>query len=66
MINNRDFKINGDGEQVRDWVYVKDVADANIAALSAVDPSSATYQPRFGYLKFSQNDRAVRTAYSVR
>lgn len=33
MINNKDFKINGDGEQVRDWVYVEDVADANLAAL---------------------------------
>ena len=33
MKDGEPFKINGDGEQLRDWVYVEDVVDANVAAL---------------------------------
>ena len=33
MIDGEPFNINGDGEQLRDWIYVDDVADANITAL---------------------------------
>jgi len=33
MKNGAEFWINGDGWQVRDWVFVKDVAKANLAAL---------------------------------
>ena len=31
--------INGDGEQTRDYVYVEDVADANVHALERTDVS---------------------------
>ena len=33
MIDGEPFKINGDGEQVRDWIFVEDVAKANLKAI---------------------------------
>ncbi len=33
MKDGEPFRINGDGEQTRDWIYVEDVVDANVAAL---------------------------------
>ncbi|MCP3032931.1 NAD-dependent epimerase/dehydratase family protein [Halobacillus sp. A1] len=39
MINNLDISIHGDGEQTRDFVFVKDVADANVKALYRGDNS---------------------------
>ena len=33
MKDGEPFSINGDGEQTRDWIYVEDVVDANLAAL---------------------------------
>lgn len=41
MIDAEPFKINGAGDKVRDWVYVEDVADANINALFS--PVSGTF-----------------------
>lgn len=35
MVNGEPFVVNGDGEQIRDWVYVKDVVAANLAALES-------------------------------
>ncbi|MCP3739185.1 NAD-dependent epimerase/dehydratase family protein [Rossellomorea sp. BNER] len=35
--NNEKLKIHGDGKQTRDYIYVKDVADANIAAIKNGD-----------------------------
>ncbi|HEU23963.1 MAG TPA: SDR family NAD(P)-dependent oxidoreductase [Mesoaciditoga lauensis] len=37
MLKNEPVKINGDGEYIRDYVYVKDVVDANLKSLSAGD-----------------------------
>jgi UDP-glucose 4-epimerase len=37
MLNNKDLFIFGDGEQVRDYVYVKDVVRANVLALTKGD-----------------------------
>jgi UDP-glucose 4-epimerase len=34
MLNNEDITIFGNGKQVRDYVFVKDVADANLNALT--------------------------------
>ncbi len=34
MLNNEEVTINGDGKYVRDYVYVKDVARANLLALN--------------------------------
>lgn len=36
MINGEPFMINGDGEQIRDWIFVDDVARANLRALKYV------------------------------
>ena len=33
ILCGKDSRINGDGEQTRDYVYVKDVADANLLAM---------------------------------
>lgn len=35
MLNGEDVIINGDGDYIRDYVYVEDVADANLRALKA-------------------------------
>lgn len=35
MLKNEDVIINGDGEYIRDYVYVEDVADANLKAMDA-------------------------------
>ena len=35
MINGEPFVVNGDGEQMRDWIYVEDVVAANLAALGS-------------------------------
>ncbi|SFI65483.1 SDR family oxidoreductase [Thermoflavimicrobium dichotomicum] len=37
MIKGKTFKIFGDGEQTRDYIYVEDVAKANLAAIQAGD-----------------------------
>lgn len=38
LFGNQPFRVNGDGKQTRDFVYVADVVDANLAA-SGVDSS---------------------------
>jgi UDP-glucose 4-epimerase len=38
MAAGEQIVINGDGEQVRDFVYVKDCADANLSALQSSSP----------------------------
>jgi UDP-glucose 4-epimerase len=40
ILDGEPFQINGDGEQVRDWVYVKDVAEANLKALESDETGS--------------------------
>ena len=39
MLRNENPIINGDGEQTRDYVYVKDIASANVMALDAKSTS---------------------------
>jgi UDP-glucose 4-epimerase len=41
MLKGTAFRVNGDGEYLRDYVHVKDVAAANLSALSY--PSSGTF-----------------------
>lgn len=41
ILKNESFTIYGDGEQTRDYIYVSDVAKANIAAVSC--PKNGTY-----------------------
>lgn len=40
-ISNQDLRINGDGWQTRNFIYVGDVAKVNVAALEAKGPLSA-------------------------
>ncbi len=47
MLKKRPFRINGDGEYLRDYVYVKDLARANHLALT--HPSSGTYNLGTGH-----------------
>lgn len=42
-LSGDDIIINGDGEQVRDFVYVDDVARANVAAMNVSLSSTETY-----------------------
>ena len=35
MVNDKPFIVNGDGKQVRDWIYVSDVVRANLVALKS-------------------------------
>jgi UDP-glucose 4-epimerase len=37
MLGHDDLTINGDGEQIRDYIYVDDVGDANVKALGGGD-----------------------------
>jgi len=39
MLDKKNPVINGDGEQTRDYVYVKDIAEANVLALNAKSTS---------------------------
>lgn len=39
ILHRKPITINGDGEQTRDYVYVEDVADANLRALERTDVS---------------------------
>ena len=35
ILDGESFQINGDGEQIRDWIYVKDVAEANLKTIES-------------------------------
>ncbi|SHH31668.1 SDR family NAD(P)-dependent oxidoreductase [Thermosipho atlanticus] len=59
MINGEDVIINGDGEYVRDYIYVSDVVDANLRAMKKGDgleinigtSRGTTVNQLFSYLK---------------
>lgn len=40
LMNNEQFIVYGDGEQTRDFIFVKDVAKANVKALSSIPSTS--------------------------
>lgn len=39
LLQNKGFTVNGDGEQTRDFVYVADVVNANLAAMQGIKDS---------------------------
>ena len=47
MLNGEQVVINGDGEQLRDFVYVEDCAKANLIALDA-EHENAIYNLGYG------------------
>ncbi|MCB4807297.1 SDR family oxidoreductase [Tamlana sp. 62-3] len=47
-INNSEVKINGDGEQTRDFTYIENVVQANIKALFAEVDKHEVYNVAFG------------------
>lgn len=48
VYQDADFKINGNGLQTRDFIYVKDVANANYAATIQALPDDVAFNVSFG------------------